>query len=40
LAGGKSKAARKDANFGPPIEGGFRVPLGVCSIKWQGELPQ
>ena len=39
LAGGKDKRLRKDTEYGPPIEGGARIPMGVMSLPWQGELP-
>jgi hypothetical protein len=38
IAGG-DKALRRQCKYGPPIKGGLRVPFGVASIQWQGELP-
>lgn len=39
LARGKDRKLRAACQYGPPIEGGARVPLGCLSIPWQGELP-
>jgi hypothetical protein len=40
LAAGKKKALRTACQYGPLIDGGYRVPLGCSSILWHGELPE
>lgn len=40
LAGGKNKQARSQCEYGEPIQGGMRVPVGCYSMVWQGDLPE
>lgn len=39
LAGGDKKV-RRESTFGAPITGGVRLPIGVMSMPWMGELPK